>query len=109
MAKQIGCSKCRQDDDIGYIFSQKTYDAGWVGEVESTFELSNWPVAMNTDYEYEDNDIAEIYFSLWVVSRKERDEPLFCERHEIKYCPFCGANLKKVRDYMRSLISEEER
>lgn len=93
MVKMIGCSKCRQTDDCGYEISTQKYDAGWLGEVESTFSLFNATEYMQADGEYKKSDKASLYFSLW-----KTDTNLLGEDYEIEFCPFCGAELKKVRE-----------
>lgn len=103
--KSIGCKFCRQEEDKGESMFEKKYNAGWLGEVQLSVNLENFPIVMNYNFEYHDNDDANLYLCL---HQNYNDEPLIHEQIEIKFCPFCGANLKKVRDFMRSLEREEE-
>ncbi len=104
---KIGCSKCRQESDYGCEVSRQEYDAGWIGKVETRLMLCNAPEHMCADESWEDNDRATLYFSLWKIEPEVIiDKPLVSEDYEIKYCPFCGANLKEVRDYMRQIESD---
>ena len=97
MVNKIGCSKCRQQDDSGYVISTQQYDAGWLGKVESSLLLLNATEYMQANGEYKKSDKASLYFSLW---KKDTDlcGELLSEDYEIKFCPFCGAELKKVRE-----------
>ena len=104
--KSIGCHKCRQKEDISDHVLQRKYDTGWLGEVELRLDFENWTEAMDSNYEYHDNDRAALYLTL---GRNDTYYTEFLtESLEINFCPFCGADLKKVRDYMRSREREEE-
>ncbi len=107
---EIGCCKCRQFDDCDNELGSKLYDAGWLGQVESSLMLSNATSYMQADGSYKTSDKAFLSFSIWKSDKSTGvcDQELICEEYEIKFCPYCGANLKEVRDYVRSLESEDE-
>jgi len=104
--EKIGCRKCRQKEE-SYVISEKKYNAGWIGGVESTHRLENRPVVIGKDGEYYDADSAQISYRLLRLDSCKR-ESFIQEDTKIKYCPYCGADLKKVRKYMRGLENNQE-
>ncbi len=101
--KIIGCKYCRQSDDMPETLQSENVNAGWLGTLEESFELDNTPYAYDSDDNMEMNDEAFIGFSLWQI-KPHNDEPFVQMDLPIKFCPFCGANLQKVRE---QLIQEE--
>lgn len=103
----IGCKICRQEGDDDCIISCQEYDAGWLGTVETSVALYNETAYMKGDGKYYDNNTAILSYHLW-QNKPHNDEPFFREEIEIRFCPFCGANLKEVRDHMRILEDEQD-
>lgn len=90
-SEKIGCRKCCQES---FLISEKKYAAGWLGGVESLHKFE------------QGSDSAQICYTLRRQSGGEK--PLIQESHAIKFCPFCGADLRQVRAYMRSLEKDQK-
>lgn len=102
--KKIGCKICRQQDDSGksQILFEKKLNAGCLGSFTQVTALWNYWEDFTAEGENVKNDSAELDFSVSMRPDHEDDDlDLFSEVIKIKYCPFCGADLKAVRNDVR--------